>query len=438
MNSVPKTPQRPSGSLGTAEPPSSQRKKPLSAAQKLALVMEHLAKVDWSIGDLLYMLFRTRDESGNPISHPKSLETSLSHFLSGRTLHTPIEIIQLWHIHPYSDPATTPERHEPHYSFMKPYLEVKHAKAAITAMVVQLCEKALLRETLRSLARQNALEITRLGVDIDRWFIARFDNVQQQFKLYEQRIGRESTMHIGVAGTVAEAKDFVPSAADLDDRLMRLQQGLRKDLTIEKLLGMIDFDHLEQIASFQWLQTLINYVPALHPYKKDITKTYHDISKLLVPTSKTQIHTLAPVAKNEAVTTDLRDTIVDFLRQLGQSEDSYLRRLALMGGDGLTFEKMVKIKQYLQGQVDEFKRFDIIMPFLETWHTQWTYLCSIFQVHFDESGSQDPSKLGHSMTKMNQKGPSNLKRVEYYKGCFAAYKTLEARQIDCWRYRVLH
>ena len=289
-------------------------------------------------------------------------------------------------------------------------------------------------KTLRTLARQNAMEITRLGVDVDRWFISRFDNVQEQSRQYEQRIGRENTMHIGVAGTVAEVEDFIPSAADLDDRLVRIQQGHRKDLTVEKLLGMIDFDHLDLVASFQWLQTLVNHIPSLYCYKKDISKAYRDsVCKFLIPTKKTCIHTLAPVAKNEAVTTDLRDTLVDFLAQLGQHEDSYVRRLALMGGDGLTFEKIIKVKQYLQAQDSEFQRLDLVMPFLETWHAQWTYLCSLFEVHFDSSLSPDPSKLGHSMTKIDQKAPSNLKRVEYYKGCFAAYKTLEVRQLDCWR-----
>ncbi|KAM5533546.1 hypothetical protein V8D89_012762 [Ganoderma adspersum] len=529
--------------------------------------MEQLASVEWSIGDLLYHLFRTKDDQGIVITHPKPLESSLSRFLGGRVLHTPIEIVQLWLDHPYSDPATTAEHHEPHYSFAKPYLELKHAKAAITAMVVQLCETALLREvqeavrgsnglhgsypgarghrtigwsdigahtinvvqrilerhqpltlhlltaiatpkkrpdskhpgidrkerpprlvavevlstldfchssharllpaarsvlyfachaehvlwnygsrvgqtqsftttlkTLRTIARQNAIEITRLGVDVDRWFIARFDNVQEQSRQYEQRIGRENTMHIGVAGTVAEVEDFLPSAANLDDRLERIRLGLRKDLTVEKLLALIDFDHLDQIASFQWVQTLVNHIPSLYPYKKNVSEAYHSsVSKLLIPTKKTRIHTLAPVAKNEAVSTELRDTLIDFLSQLGQREDSYTRRLALMGGDGLTFEKIMKVKQFLQSQDSEFRRFDLVMPFLETWHAQWTYLCALFEIHFDDSVSKDPSKLGHSMTKIDQKAPSNLKRVEYYKGCFAAYKTLEVRQLDCWR-----
>ena len=51
---------------------------------------------------------------------------------------------------------------------------------------------------------------------------------------------------------------------------------------------------------------------------------WESISKLLIPTQRTHIHTLAPIVKNEAITTDLRDTIIDFLGQLGQHEDSHL------------------------------------------------------------------------------------------------------------------
>ena len=91
----------------------------------------------------------------------------------------------------------------------------------------------------------NTIEITRLGVDVDRWFLSRFDNVQEQAKTYKQHIGHSSTMHIGVVGTVAVVEDFVPSAADLDDQLACIQQGLRRDLTMEKLLQMIDFEHLD-------------------------------------------------------------------------------------------------------------------------------------------------------------------------------------------------
>lgn len=127
-------------------------------------MVELLADIDWSIGDLLYHLFRTKDESGSPVSHSKALESSLSRFLGGRVLYTPIKIIQLWLDHPFSDPATTAQHHEPLYSFEKPYLKLKHAKAAITAMVVQVCEAALLREIQEAVRGRNGLHGSYPGV----------------------------------------------------------------------------------------------------------------------------------------------------------------------------------------------------------------------------------------------------------------------------------
>ena len=75
--------------------------------------------------------------------------------------------------------------------------------------------------------------------------------------------------------------------------------------------------------------------------------------------------------------TELRDAVLDILSQIGQCPDSFLRWLFLIRGDGLTFEKLVWLKRLMQFQADEFQHFDIVYPFLETWHAQWTYLSLI-------------------------------------------------------------
>ena len=79
------------------------------------------------------------------------------------------------------------------------------------------------------------------------------------------------------------------------------------------------------------------------------------------------------------------------------------------------------------------ERLELVVPFLETWHTQLAFLTAIYQTHFESSLTPDPSKLGYSATKIDQKGPANLKKIDYYKECWTAYKALEARQLDCWR-----
>ncbi|KAH9893369.1 hypothetical protein C8Q73DRAFT_828246 [Cubamyces lactineus] len=289
---------------------------------------------------------------------------------------------------------------------------------------------------LQRLAAQERKVIAELGWDRDRWPIMRIDNVQQYHKQRDRRMGRENVMEIGVAGTVAEALEFEPSAADLDDRRQRIAQNPRKGLTVNKLVELVDWDYSESCFVLQWVQVLVRYVPALAGYRTQVADLYRtDNLKMSSPAShtKTPIHALGTVAKNEAIMTDLRDTLVDFLGQLGQTDTSHMPRLLPVGGDGLTFEKLVQIKNQLQFQDNDFRRFDIVMPFLETWHTQWTYLSMIFEVHFGKRFTTDPSALGHSAAKIDQKEPSNLKKVDYYPACYLAYIVLDARLLDCWR-----
>ncbi|KAL1945780.1 hypothetical protein VTO73DRAFT_1782 [Trametes versicolor] len=291
-------------------------------------------------------------------------------------------------------------------------------------------------ELLARLAAQDKVELVELAKSANRWPILRIDNVQQYQKRRELRMGRENAMKVGVAGTVAEALDFEPSAADLDDRRQRIAENARKDLTVDKLLGLVDWDFKETCLVLQWIQTLVTYVPALAHYRARIADLYRtDATKMpaAATCTKTPIHPLGTVAKNETITTELRDTLVDFFNQMGQTDEAFNRRIVPVGGDGLTFEKLVQMKNLLQFQDNEFRRFEVVMPFLETWHTQWTYLSMVFEVHFGKHLTDDPSALGHSAAKIDQKAPANLKKVDYYPSMYLAYIVLDARILDCWR-----
>ncbi|KAI0362305.1 hypothetical protein OH77DRAFT_1377558, partial [Trametes cingulata] len=489
----------------------------------------------WTVGEFMYVLFRTHDEHGEPVRRSEQHGTVVGRFLRGTTKHAPVEIVEFW----LRDPSGRPKQGDNElalmYSPSVPYLRIKHSRPALTSMCVQLCLKHLLSERkkaeilaghqpvalhimtqlatptpyrdqhgvhvvrktrppaivateilsclnfshtkaarllpasrsvllfacgvprvifdyssrigmaqswhatytlLARLAQQEAAEVCVLGRAQERWPIMRFDNVQHYHKQRETRIGRENAMKIGVAAYVAEALEFDPAAADLDDRRQRIAENKRKELTLEQLTEMIDFAHLETSMTLQWLQVLVNYVPALAPYKPAVAALVRtDGTKMAAPCSikKTPIHPLKTVAKNEAVTTELRDAVADFLEQIGQQEKDFTRRLVPIGGDGLTFEKLVQLKNYLQFHEGEFERLDVVMPFLEIWHTIWTYLSTVFETHFGTPLTSDPSILGHSTAKVNQTPPPNLKKVDYYPGLYQVCLVLDARMLDCWR-----
>ncbi|KAI1781905.1 hypothetical protein LXA43DRAFT_1069593 [Ganoderma leucocontextum] len=289
--------------------------------------------------------------------------------------------------------------------------------------------------TLAQLSKAHAEELKRLSQDESRAGIGWADNIQQLARVHEQRLGQESTMQVGFSATWSEAFDFDPAALDVDDRLDRITQNLRSQVTIDSLSAMIDYAHLDVAFKLQWLQVLTNYVPCLARYKPDVAALFKtEGAKLVVPLRQTQIHCLAPAVKNETIMTELRDAMVDFFAQLGQQPGQYKHHLIPFGGDGLTYEKYVHMKNLLQFQEDEFQRFNLLYPFLETWHAQWTYLSLIYEAHYGDYLTADPSTLGHSATKIDQKRPPNLKKkIDYYPCLYIAYIVLDARMLDCWR-----
>ncbi|KAH9916364.1 uncharacterized protein B0H18DRAFT_1124277 [Fomitopsis serialis] len=282
--------------------------------------------------------------------------------------------------------------------------------------------------TLKRLADSAREELREMGKSETQALVMRMDNVQKYRKQREQRIGRRNEMDVGLAATVAEAKDFTADALDLGDKLRRIAENERSTLTVPKLLNMIDLDHYETVSALQWLQTLVYSIPQLNCHKSALEKLNKtEGAKLRVPKQKTALHPLATTRKNENVMTELRDALVDFMEQVGQEEEDYQQRLLFIGGDGLTFERLQQIKQYLDDQTTAYRRFDIIMPFLEIWHTIWTHLSSVFETHWGNELTKDPSKLGHSAHKIGQKTPSNLKKVDYYAASHLLYLVLDTR-----------
>ena len=296
---------------------------------------------------------------------------------------------------------------------------------------------SLIYKTLRGLADQEARVTRDVGRDPTKWGIMRIDNVQQWIRMQDQRIGRESRMLIGIAGTYYEidADLFLPGAADLDNKLARISENKRKDVTVETFLGLINHEHFESIGSLHWLWTLTNAIPEMAEHKSHVSLLFCTCgAKHRVPVRATKVHPLATSGKNETVTTELKDGLLDFLNQIGQSHDDYSRRLILVGGDGLTYEKILQLKKYLQCHKNEFESFALIEPLLELWHTEATDLSRVFETHWGSPLSDNPSTLGHSARKIGHSAPSNMKKVDYYPSAALMYLVLEVRQLDCWRY----
>ena len=291
--------------------------------------------------------------------------------------------------------------------------------------------------TLKRMAALNADIIRDLGRSADRAAMMRTDNIQQYVKRREQRVGRGNRMKIGMSAIITEVEDFDPRAFDLDDKLERIRQGKRAALTTEQLVAWIDHHHMQIIGALQWVQVLVNYIPQLAKFKSEVSRHFRTKGMggiMPLPQGrKTHVYPLSTVAKNENVTTEFHDALLDFLKQLGQEDDDFVLRLLPILGDGLTYERLLQIKSYMKDQGNSLRRFEIIEPWLETWHTGWTNLSQNFETHWGDATNGDPSSLGHSATKVGQKKPINLKKVDYYPAAYMAFLVLDVRMLDCWR-----
>jgi len=294
-------------------------------------------------------------------------------------------------------------------------------------------------DILKELSEDEAQRVKAIGRDPERGLDLTFDNVQTYAKQWEVRVGRESVLRVGMAGTAVELVDFDQHAVDLRRRRQLINEGKPKkmSLKVDDLVGLLNRSHDRTVGALHWLQILTAYVPQLEPYKQYVREKFRTEPSASMRLDKagvhrTIVHPLATSAKNETTSTDLRDGLVDFLEQIGQMPDEHYPRIILVGGDGLTFEQLEHLKQMTQRQDQPFKNFEIIQPYLQLWHTEWTDLSRLFTAHFGEDGSHDPSTISHCSAKINFKRPANLAKIDYYPGSHHLYRILDARILDCW------
>ena len=252
------------------------------------------------------------------------------------------------------------------------------------------------------------------------------------------RIGRENVMRVGMAGTAVELVGFDPQAVDLGKRHQLISEGRLKkmELKVDDLLGLPNKAHNRTVGALHWLQVLTTYVPRLESYKGYVRGMFHTEPPASMRLDKdgvhrTIIHPLATSAKNETSSKDLRDGLINFLEQIGQTPNDHHPHITLVGGDGLTFEQLGNLKRMMQFQDGPFKNFEVIQPYLQLWHTEWTDLSRLFVAHFGMDKSEDPSTIGHSSAKIGFKRPANLAKIDYYPGSHHLYRVLDARILDC-------
>ncbi|KAJ3726679.1 hypothetical protein C8R42DRAFT_573424 [Lentinula raphanica] len=291
-------------------------------------------------------------------------------------------------------------------------------------------------EILRELGEKEGAATRAAGADPKRWGKIVFDNTQRNLRQRDMRAGRENKMSVGIAATFIEYAEgtFPPGVHDVDDKKARIAKNERAHIGIDFFVDLLNDEHLETVGAIQWLESLVTQIPELAHLEEHVAGLYKTRGAINpLPPQPSNLHCLSTVAKNENVTAELYSALLNFLAQTGQTADSFGPRVLPVGGDGLSYQRLLELKRYLQYDENDLLSLSFVEPQLEWWHTMWTDLNRLYETHWGEPLSQDPSTLGHSSRKIGRDDPPNLKKIDYYPGIQLAYLILDTRMLDCWR-----
>ncbi|KAF8159987.1 hypothetical protein B0H34DRAFT_674255 [Crassisporium funariophilum] len=259
--------------------------------------------------------------------------------------------------------------------------------------------------SLHLMANHQALAIQEHGRDSNTTGFMVIDNIQNYLRQRDLQIGLNNQMNIGLAATYCEVSGIDPSAFN----------NLQAKLAVDQFPMFIKAAHLNTVFSLHWLCALVNNIPHLSHLKPVVSELFRTCAKMVcIPAGATRVYPLSSSGTCETVTTELKEATYNFLAQIGQTDGNYLDRIFLVGGDGLTFQRLLEVQQCLQLHKDNFKSLAVIEPVLAVWHMEWTSVSSLFENFWDSALSPDPSMLGHSATVIGRPPQANLKKVNYY------------------------
>ncbi|KZV80959.1 hypothetical protein EXIGLDRAFT_629312 [Exidia glandulosa HHB12029] len=289
---------------------------------------------------------------------------------------------------------------------------------------------------LETLAESGQDWLRSLAASEVEWLMFIIDNVQHYGRQRDARFGREDIMFKGVAGTGVKLSGATILAWALNRWNDLRRKELRYSLTASDLPHRVDFNWLETTYQLNWVDVLLLAIPELDHLKSELEHRFVSNTKqpVLPDDYHTPIQPLRSNACDPAKTTEMRTALLDiFAMQLGQTAENWQPRVVFVGGDGGTYEMLLRVQKYLQTLPTAYERMEWLVPILQLWHMKWTVLGRIIFCWWGSSRTSDVSSLGNSAIAAGKKVPSKLKKPDFRSGTEMLFLVGEARMLDCWR-----
>jgi hypothetical protein len=133
--------------------------------QKLGLLFDFLAGpgIHWTIGDLMFNLFRLKDDAFSPSAHHGQY---INKFLPGKCQHYPGMVLSAWAHSPYGVTAKGSTEEKLMFSLDVEYQDVTSIRPALSAFAAQTVKKRLVQE-----APENCMHytVTKSSQEQNKW-----------------------------------------------------------------------------------------------------------------------------------------------------------------------------------------------------------------------------------------------------------------------------
>ncbi|KAJ7767930.1 hypothetical protein DFH07DRAFT_769449 [Mycena maculata] len=164
-----------------------------------------------------------------------------------------------------------------------------------------------IRRALIKLSQEEARVTADHGRDPTTAGFLFINNTQNYARQREQRMGRETVMNVGMSGLWFEAPDVDVEVFDLAGKRALIALNLRKDVTVDDLLGFLDQEDADLTGTLHVLDVLVRCMPSLKPLRKEISMRFSATAKLSAPSGQAIVHPLACSGKKETILTELKD-----------------------------------------------------------------------------------------------------------------------------------
>ena len=124
---------------------------------KVEELIKLIQSFNWTLGDMLHFTFGITDSNGQAFDPSPTHYHMVSRFLQGRTKFTVGQILQTWLSSKYGLPAKSHPEHFMAYSVHISYLDIKHARPALTSFAAQIVMRKLDQEGRKIVKKESGL-----------------------------------------------------------------------------------------------------------------------------------------------------------------------------------------------------------------------------------------------------------------------------------------